>query len=312
MQALPKLLLCLVAFVANYDLARATLPPIESQTLKGKEFRLEDHKGKVVLIDFWATWCPPCRTSLAHYAELHHKYQDRGLIVVAITSEENKASIERFVAEQALPFPIIHDLEGTITAEFNPPTMPTAYLVNQEGKMVQTFAGFNPGDGETIESTIVELLGGKQVPKPTEEIHLERTEAVVQAQGTYRYWSFGLWSTGAVLLGASGYLYMGPLQSSIESRDSNYQLWQNSGPSPEFEGFERAFMDAESRAEKQESWVWLLAGAGLTTVVAGMVTWFSQPINASSEVISDASGLHFDLVPRLNSYRPGFDIFLTW
>ncbi len=298
--------------MSTTGLAAASPAELDATTIDGKSFRLPEHRGKVVLIDFWATWCPPCRSSLAHYASLHERYGAKGLVVVAVTSEEDRLAVQRFVEELSLSFPIIHDPEGSIAARFAPDTMPTAFLVNDEGFIVETFAGFNSGDEATIEKAILALLG--KDPKPFRPPEKVLTSPLRERSGghAYRHWSYGLWSTGAVLLGASGYLYLGPLQDSIKARDTNYKQWQNTAPSPQFESFERAFLEAEGRAEKQEAWSWILAGAGLTTVVAGFVTWFSQPIDVAPDAVTMRSNLRVNLIPRWNSHTPGFDVHLTW
>lgn len=311
MKALRPLLFSLF-FLNSSIIGAVENPELNAPTLDGQTFSLSEHRGKVVLIDFWATWCPPCRSSLAHYASLHERYGAKGLVVVAITSEEDEQDVQRFVEELSLPFTIIHDASGQIASRFAPPTLPTAFLVDQQGALIETFAGFKLGDEKKIDQKIAELLGeeasldgtlGDSRPLPIQSSYHGQS---------YRYWSYGLWSTGAVLLGASGYIYLGPLQDSIETRDTNYQLWQNTAPSPQFESFERAFLDAEGRAEKQEAWAWILAGAGLTSVVAGFVTWFSSPIDVAPEALTVRSNLRMNVIPRLNTHNPGLDIYLSW
>jgi YD repeat-containing protein len=287
-------------------------PGIEATTLSKHIFSLEAAKGKVVLVDFWATWCPPCRQSLKSYSRFHHEFADAGLEIVAISSEEKLDTIESFVAELALPFHVIHDAEGRIAAEFNPPTMPTAYLVDQQGQIIETFVGFKEGDETRIRAAINRVLGGDTV-LPSAPIQVLPTQLNQENQSSsYRYWSYGLWSTGAVLLGAGGYLWLGPMQESIEERDKNYTLWQNTAPSPQFESFEKAFVEAEERATRQRRWGWILAGAGLTSVIAGFVTWFAATADGDGQSLSQSSGIQVNLMPRLNDHAPGLNLHLTW
>ena len=118
--------------------------------------------GKVVLVDFWASWCAPCKASFPMMARLHRDYAARGLVITAIGVDEKPAAAAAFVKKLAPPFPTLHDASGTIVKAVVVPTMPTSYLVGRDGIVRFVHQGFR---GEATERElrrqIDALLGEK-------------------------------------------------------------------------------------------------------------------------------------------------------
>jgi peroxiredoxin len=93
---------------------------------------LADLKGKVVLVEFWATWCPPCRQAIAHLKELYTKYSSKGLVIIAITAED-KDTVKKFISENRMRFPVALDNSGKTNAAYGIKSIPTAYLIGADG-----------------------------------------------------------------------------------------------------------------------------------------------------------------------------------
>lgn len=91
-------------------------------------------KGKPVLLEFWATWCPPCRKSIPHLNELHGKYADRGLVIIGVTNE-NKSVVRKFLKEQPIAYHVAFD-DGKLAKHFQVRGIPHAFLANAEGVIV--------------------------------------------------------------------------------------------------------------------------------------------------------------------------------
>ena len=126
------------------------------QDLDGKNVRLSDFKGKPVLIDFWASWCPPCREAIPGIQNLHKTYNDKGLVVLGISMDEGGwDSVKAFASEYGMTYRI---LKGTdqVLSEYQVRTIPMVVLVNKEGLIVKRHLGF--GGEEELEKDIKALL----------------------------------------------------------------------------------------------------------------------------------------------------------
>ena len=117
--------------------------------------------GKVVLVDFWASWCGPCKASFAAMARLHAKYAGRGLVIIGIGVDEDPAKHQAFAAKNRVGFTLVHDSQQKAAAFFNPPTMPSSYLVDRSGKIRYIHAGFKSGKTEAEYIQEIEALLAK-------------------------------------------------------------------------------------------------------------------------------------------------------
>jgi peroxiredoxin len=103
--------------------------------LQGKPWHLKELNGKVVLVNFWATWCPPCRKEMPDLEALYEKYKDRGLVVLSISDEES-AKVAPFIAERKISYPILLDPGRKVNELFQIEGIPKTFVYDREGKMV--------------------------------------------------------------------------------------------------------------------------------------------------------------------------------
>jgi thiol-disulfide isomerase/thioredoxin len=99
--------------------------------------------GQVVLVDFWASWCTPCKASFPMIAKLHQELAARGLVVVAVGIDEKPAAAAAFVKKLAPPFPTVHDHRQKLVQQVGVPTMPTSYLIGRDGRVRFIHQGFH-------------------------------------------------------------------------------------------------------------------------------------------------------------------------
>ena len=134
-------------------------PAFEGVPLVGRAaIRLEDYRGKVVHLDFWASWCPPCRLSLPWLERLHRDFGATGFEVVAVNVDEDPADALRFLDRVPVGFPVISDARGEIATLYNVQDMPSSYLIDRQGLVRDVHRGFGRGDPTRLRKAIAALL----------------------------------------------------------------------------------------------------------------------------------------------------------
>ena len=130
-------------------------PDFALQDISGKKVRLADLKGKVVLVEFWATWCPPCRAEIPALQRLHTQYGDKGLTILAISMDEGDwKGVKSFVAEHKIGYTVLQGSED-VSAEYMVRLIPAAFLIDKQGNIKKQFMG---GGNEAVEQEIKALL----------------------------------------------------------------------------------------------------------------------------------------------------------
>ncbi len=117
---------------------------------------LSDAAGKVTIVDFWATWCAPCRESFPAYQQMVDKFGDK-LVMIGISVDEDPDGIKGFASETGAKFPLAWDKGQTIAGEYKPATMPTSFIIDKHGVIRFVHAGFHTGEGQEIEQQIEQL-----------------------------------------------------------------------------------------------------------------------------------------------------------
>lgn len=115
--------------------SQSRAPDFTLEDLEGKKLSLAELRGKVVLLNFWATWCPPCKAEMSDLDALHREHAvAHDFVVVGVNVEEDAATIEAFVAKNRLSFPIVLDADGRVTAQlFGVRPLPTTFIIDREG-----------------------------------------------------------------------------------------------------------------------------------------------------------------------------------
>ncbi|MFV8257815.1 TlpA family protein disulfide reductase [Bdellovibrio bacteriovorus] len=119
---------------------------------------LEDLQGKVVLVDFWASWCEPCKAALPHYNSLYKKYRNQGLVVLGVNEDEEAAERDAFLKTVKLDFPLFHDQGRLVLEDFKVLALPTLYVFDKKLKPVVFYRGYDEKNSQALEKKIQELL----------------------------------------------------------------------------------------------------------------------------------------------------------
>ncbi|OYT91686.1 MAG: thiol:disulfide interchange protein [Burkholderiales bacterium PBB3] len=135
-------------------------PALELQTRDAQPLKLS-LRGELVYLDFWASWCGPCKQSFPWMNEMHSRYGKQGLRVWAINVDQKPADAARFLAASPAQFDIGYDAAGASPRLFAVKTMPTSYLIDKSGTVLWKHAGFSPKDTAALEQAIQTALQGK-------------------------------------------------------------------------------------------------------------------------------------------------------
>ena len=136
-------------------------PDLSLRDLSGRMVSLEEHRGSVTLLDFWATWCPPCRMSIPELVRLQEKYRDRGLVILGISLDDSQLftnkSLLAFKERERINYTILRYDQKVLKDYFGntPPAVPTMFLVDRQGRIREKFVGFRPG---AVEKSLAEFL----------------------------------------------------------------------------------------------------------------------------------------------------------
>ncbi len=135
--------------------ASGSAPAFTLEDLQGKKVALADFKGEVVVLDFWATWCPPCRREIPDFITLQKEYADRGVQIVGVALDEFP-KVQAFVRDNGMNYPVLMGTDAVVAQYGGIEGIPTTFIIDRQGKIVERFEGFRPK--ATFEEAIKRLL----------------------------------------------------------------------------------------------------------------------------------------------------------
>ncbi|HET9862133.1 MAG TPA: TlpA disulfide reductase family protein [Steroidobacteraceae bacterium] len=118
-------------------------------------------RGQVVVVDFWASWCKPCRQSIPWLNALRERYGPQGLTIIGVNVDAERTDAEKFQREVPIAFEVLYDPAGKLAAQFGVQGMPSTFIFDREGKLVRTLLGFRANHSGEHEAAIQDLLKGK-------------------------------------------------------------------------------------------------------------------------------------------------------
>jgi cytochrome c biogenesis protein CcmG, thiol:disulfide interchange protein DsbE len=162
------LALCLAAstvFAADKGIKVGdTFPELSEFQLEGK--LPESLKGKVVIVDFWASWCGPCKDSFPVMDELQSRYGKKGLVVLAVNLDEDRATMEDFLKKHPVAFTVVRDASKMLVGRASIKSMPTSFVLSPDGKVASIHKGFHGSDTQKqYEKEVESLIGTAVVSK---------------------------------------------------------------------------------------------------------------------------------------------------
>jgi thiol-disulfide isomerase/thioredoxin len=119
---------------------------------------LQAYRGKIVWVDFWASWCTPCRRSFPWLNEIMSRYSDQGFVIVGVNVDKERALADEFLRETPARFPIAYDPEGSMAEKYEVLGMPSSFLIDREGNVISSHIGFRRDEQEDYEAAIIKAL----------------------------------------------------------------------------------------------------------------------------------------------------------
>jgi len=158
----PAVFLVTTALLTQTAQAAVTLmtaaPDFTLRTLSGPNLRLQEQRGKVVLINFWATWCGPCQQEMPKLNQLYEKYRSAGFVLLGVNVDEDANHASDVATKLGLKFPVLLDSEKSVSHLFDLATMPSTVILDRDGKVRYVHRGYLSGVEAEYDKKILELL----------------------------------------------------------------------------------------------------------------------------------------------------------
>ena len=136
----------------------APAPDFTLRTTEGRNLRLQEQRGQVVLLNFWATWCGPCRQEMPHLNRLYEKYKGSGFVLMSVNVDEDTRNASDVAAKLGVKFPVLWDTDKKVSRLYDLATMPSTVLIDRDGKIRYVHRGYLTGYEDAYDKQIRELL----------------------------------------------------------------------------------------------------------------------------------------------------------
>ncbi len=134
-------------------------PDFTVQDLDGNEVSLSDYRGNLVFLNFWATWCPPCRAEMPSMQKLSERLSDQKFVILAVDLQEPEMTVRQFIEDNRLTFSVLLDGEGQVGGMYAVRSIPTTYLIDRNGMLLGMAIGGREWDTEEVEAVFRSIIG---------------------------------------------------------------------------------------------------------------------------------------------------------
>lgn len=140
------------------ELLEQPAPDFALKSLSGQNLRLSEYRGEIVLVNFWASWCGPCRQQLDVLDELHAQFSDQGLIILSVSIDRKSKRSAKFLAQLKPPFPVLRDERKSVSRLYDIDDMPLTLFIDQTGTVRAVHEGFSKDDTDLYQSQLTALM----------------------------------------------------------------------------------------------------------------------------------------------------------
>lgn len=140
--------------------ANGLIPSVDFQLpdLSGVDVKLSDYRGQIVFLNFWATWCGPCRSEMPSMEKVYNDLKDEGFVILAVDLAEDNATVQSFVDELGITFPVVLDGTGEVGGVYDARSIPTTYLIDRDGNLLGRAVGVRPWEDDAYKDLFKEIL----------------------------------------------------------------------------------------------------------------------------------------------------------
>jgi peroxiredoxin len=157
-QAFMILAALLLSANATATIVEGKAPDFTLKSAKGSNLKLSEHRGEVVMINFWASWCAPCREEMPILNDMYLRYRDMGFTLLGVNVEEDSSAAKKMIQDLKVVFPVLYDTSNDVSKLYSVEAMPSTILVDRDGNMRYLHRGYLPGYEEDYERQVRELM----------------------------------------------------------------------------------------------------------------------------------------------------------
>lgn len=157
-QIITVIFACLLSVALQAKELSGPAPDFALTTLDGEKVKLSDLKGHVVMINFWASWCGPCRQEMPLLNDIYASYKKAGFVLLGVNLDESAEDAKAFLKKTPVNFPVLMDSKGQVADLYKNQAMPSSYFVDRKGDLVYLHQGYRPGEEEDYKKVIKKLL----------------------------------------------------------------------------------------------------------------------------------------------------------
>ena len=147
-----------IGCLASLSWSSEAAPDFTLKSVSGDNVRLSEHRGDVILLNFWASWCGPCRQEMPLLEKIQERYNQLGFTVLGVNVDKDSALAEKMLKDVPVTFPVLLDNTGKVSASYNVSAMPTTVIIDRDGNMRFLHKGYKPGYEQDYEKQIKELI----------------------------------------------------------------------------------------------------------------------------------------------------------
>lgn len=177
-------------FVPQTGIAPA--PDFATTDAEGRKVTLESYAGKVVILNFWATWCPPCRLEMPSMEKLYQDFEDDGLEIVAVNFMESPKVVAEFVREEGLTYPILMDRQGRIAESYGVRRLPETVIIGRNGNLLGKTTGYKDWYKQDVRALVAALLKDEEAVMQSARETRTETASTGASRDAYVMLAFGL------------------------------------------------------------------------------------------------------------------------